>query len=100
MLSMFHYVQSGKDLCASFFNILLPKDIEQAIYTSNYEYEFSGLVPGYHSTASYQKVINAVIVQFVSIIGRETWIFANGIGEKATATQNIIYNSIVRIIWS
>jgi len=39
---------------------------EQEIYASIYEYEHSGWVPGYQSFASYNKDLDAVIVQFYS----------------------------------
>ena len=37
---------------------------EQEIYTSIYEYEHSGWVPGYQSFAKYYKDLDAVIIQF------------------------------------
>jgi D-alanyl-D-alanine carboxypeptidase len=39
---------------------------EQAIYTSIYEYEHTGWIPGYTSIARYNSDIDAVVVQFVS----------------------------------
>jgi CubicO group peptidase (beta-lactamase class C family) len=39
-------------------------DAEQAIYSSIYVYEHTGLVPGYQSFAKYHKDINTVVVQF------------------------------------
>ncbi len=39
---------------------------EQEIYSSIYEYEHSGWVPGYQSFAEYHKDIDAVIVEFYS----------------------------------
>lgn len=39
---------------------------EQEIYSSIYEYEHGGLVPGYQSLAEYYKDIDAVVVQFVN----------------------------------
>lgn len=39
---------------------------EQEIYTSIYEYEHSGWVPGYQSFAKYHKDIDAVIIAFYS----------------------------------
>ncbi len=39
---------------------------EQEIYSSIYEYEHSGWVPGYQSFAKYHKDIDAVIVEFYS----------------------------------
>jgi len=40
------------------------EDGEQAIYSSIYEYEHTGLVPGYQSFARYHKDIDTVIIQF------------------------------------
>lgn len=39
---------------------------EQEIYSTIYEYEHGGLVPGYQSLAEYYKDIDAVVVQFVN----------------------------------
>ncbi|MGB6046458.1 MAG: serine hydrolase domain-containing protein [Flavobacteriales bacterium] len=39
---------------------------EQEIYSSIYEYEHKGWVPGYQSIAKYHKDIDAVVVQFTS----------------------------------
>lgn len=39
---------------------------EQEIYSSIYEYEHGGLVPGYQSLAEYHKDIDAVVVQFIN----------------------------------
>jgi CubicO group peptidase (beta-lactamase class C family) len=71
---------------------------EQAIYTSIYEYEHTGWVPGYYSIARYHENIDTVVVQFVNTTGGETWGAANIIGGKTTAISNIIYNRIVRIL--
>lgn len=76
----------------------LLNDDEQAIYSSIYEYEHTGWVPGYHSIARYHEDIDTVVVQFVSTTGGETWGTANIIGGKATAISNIVYNRIVRIL--
>jgi len=46
---------------------------EQAIYSSIYVYEHTGLLPGYSSIAKYHKDIDAVIVQFVNTSGGYTW---------------------------
>lgn len=40
------------------------EDGEQAIYSSIYEYEHTGLVPGYQSIAKYHEDMNTVVVQF------------------------------------
>jgi CubicO group peptidase (beta-lactamase class C family) len=76
---------------------LLNED-EQAIYSSIYEYEHTGWVPGYYSIARYQQDIDTVVIQFVSTTGGETWGVANITGGKATALSNIIYNRIGRIL--
>ena len=39
---------------------------EQEIYTSIYEYEHGGWVPGYQSFAKYHKNLDAVVVEFYS----------------------------------
>jgi CubicO group peptidase (beta-lactamase class C family) len=76
----------------------LLNDDEQAIYSSIYEYEHTGWVPGYHSIARYHEDIDTVVVQFVSTTGGDTWGTANIIGGKATGISNIIYSRIVRIL--
>jgi len=40
------------------------KEGEQEIYSSIYEYEHTGLVPGYQSIAKFHKDVNTVVVQF------------------------------------
>jgi D-alanyl-D-alanine carboxypeptidase len=62
-------------------------DEEQAIYSSVYEYEHTGLLPGYSSIARYHKDIDAVIVQFVNTSGGITW----------TLTE-MVYNRIIKIL--
>ncbi len=76
----------------------LLNDDEQAIYSSIYEYEHTGWVPGYYSIARYHEDIDTVVIQFVSTTGGDTWGAANIIGGKTTAVANIIYNRIVRIL--
>ena len=76
----------------------LLNDDEQAIYSSIYEYEHTGWVPGYFSIARYHEDIDTVVIQFVSTTGGETWGTADVIGGKSTAVSNIIYNRIVRIL--
>jgi len=76
----------------------LLSDDEQAIYSSIYEYEHTGWVPGYYSIARYHEDIDTVVIQFVSTTGGDTWGTANIIGGKATAISNIIYSRIVRIL--
>ncbi len=60
---------------------------EQAIYSSIYEYEHTGLLPGYSSIARYHKDIDAVVVQFVNTSGGYTW-----------NLSEIVYNRIVKIV--
>jgi CubicO group peptidase (beta-lactamase class C family) len=71
---------------------------EQAIYTSIYEYEHTGWVPGYYAIARYQKEIDTVVVQFVNTTGGDTWALSNIIGGKTTGLSNVVYNRIVRIL--
>ncbi len=65
----------------------LLNDDEQAIYSSVYVYEHTGLTPGYQSIARYHKDIDAVVVQFVNTSGGDMW-----------TLSEIIYNRIVRIL--
>jgi CubicO group peptidase (beta-lactamase class C family) len=76
----------------------LLNDNEQAIYSSIYEYEHTGWVPGYFSVARYHEDIDTVVIQFVSTTGGDTWGTANAIGGKTTAISNIVYNRIVKIL--
>eukprot|EP01093_Parvamoeba_rugata_P001623 TRINITY_DN11_c0_g1_i6.p2 TRINITY_DN11_c0_g1~~TRINITY_DN11_c0_g1_i6.p2 ORF type:complete len:348 (-),score=47.77 TRINITY_DN11_c0_g1_i6:74-1117(-) len=62
-------------------------DKEQAIYSSIYVYEHTGLLPGYSSIAKYHKDIDAVVVQFVNTSGGYSW----NVSEK-------INNRIVKIL--
>ena len=71
---------------------------EQAIYSSIYEYEHTGWVPGYFSIARYHADIDTVVIQFVNTTGGDTWAFSNITGGKATGYANIVYNRIVRIL--
>lgn len=76
----------------------LLNDNEQLIYSSIYEYEHTGWVPGYFSIARYHEDIDTVVIQFVNTTGGETWGLANVIGGKATGLSNIVYNRIMRIL--
>ncbi|MES2418155.1 MAG: serine hydrolase domain-containing protein [Bacteroidota bacterium] len=60
---------------------------EQAIYSTIYKYEHTGLLPGYSSIARYYKDIDRVIIQFVNTSGGDSW-----------TISEIIYNRIVRIL--
>ncbi|MEA4908843.1 MAG: serine hydrolase domain-containing protein [Anaerolineaceae bacterium] len=76
---------------------LLNED-EQAIYSSIYEYEHTGWLPGYYSIARYYEDIDTVVIQFVNTTGGDTWGISNVTGGKALGISNIIYNRIVRIL--
>ena len=65
----------------------LLSDKEQVIYSSIYEYEHTGLLPGYQSIARYNKDIDAVVVQFVNTSGGDTW-----------TISEIVYNRIIKIL--
>ncbi len=65
---------------------LLNKD-EQAIYSSIYNYEHTGLIPGYQSIARYHKDIDAVVIQFVNTSGGDMW-----------TLSEIIYDGVVDIL--
>jgi D-alanyl-D-alanine carboxypeptidase len=60
---------------------------EQAIYSSIYVYEHTGLLPGYESIARYHKDIDTVVILFVNTSGGNSW-----------TKIDIIYNRIVRIL--
>ena len=65
----------------------LLNDNEQAIYSSIYEYEHTGLLPGYSGIAKYHKDIDAAVVQFVNTSGGYTW-----------NLSEIVYNRIIKIL--
>tara|TARA_R110002167_G_scaffold158880_12_gene354280 strand:+ start:865 stop:1908 length:1044 start_codon:yes stop_codon:yes gene_type:complete len=65
----------------------LLNDNEQAIYSAIYEYEHTGLLPGYSSIAKYHKDIDAVVIQFVNTSGGYSW-----------NISEIINNRIVKIL--
>jgi D-alanyl-D-alanine carboxypeptidase len=73
-------------------------DDAQAIYSSIYEYEHIGWVPGYYSIARYHEDIDTVVIQFVNTTGGDTWGLSNVYGGKTTGISNIISNRIVRIL--
>lgn len=60
---------------------------EQAIYSSVYEYEHTGLLPGYQSIARYDSDIDAVVVQFANVSGGDRW-----------SRSEAIYRRIIRIL--
>jgi CubicO group peptidase (beta-lactamase class C family) len=62
-------------------------DTQQAIYSTVYEYEHTGLLPGYQSIARYFKDIDTVVIQFSSTSGGDSW-----------AKSEILYNKVLKII--
>ncbi len=60
---------------------------EQAIYSSIYKYEHTGLLPGYQSIARYYKNLDAVVVQFVNTSGGNMW-----------TLSEIMYKRIIKIL--
>jgi D-alanyl-D-alanine carboxypeptidase len=60
---------------------------EQAIYSTIYVYEHTGLLPGYSSIARYHKDIDTVVIQFVNTSGGNSWMISE-----------IVYNRIIRIL--
>lgn len=62
---------------------------EQEIYSSIYEYEHTGLIPGYQTIAKYNKDIDAVVIQFTNTVN------FNGYN---WSLSEIMYSRIVKII--
>jgi len=62
---------------------------EQEIYTSLYEYNHTGLIPGYQSIAKYHRDIDTVVIQFVNTTDFDgyTW-----------SLSEIVYDRIVSIL--
>jgi D-alanyl-D-alanine carboxypeptidase len=60
---------------------------EQAIYSSIYVYEHTGLLGGYSSIARYHKNIDTVVIQFVNTSGGNSWMISD-----------IVYNRILKIL--
>ncbi|WP_200911825.1 serine hydrolase [Pedobacter sp. Hv1] len=60
---------------------------EQAIYSTIYKYEHTGLLPGYSSIARYYKDIDRVVIQFVNTSGGDSW-----------TISEMVYNRIVRML--
>ena len=77
----------------------LLNDNEQAIYSSIYEYEHTGLIPGYFSIARYHSDIDTVVVQFVNTAGGTPIVplFDTAGGTKVMVSK-VVYNRIVRIL--
>ena len=77
----------------------LLNDDEQAIYSSIYEYEHTGWVPGYYSIARYHEDIDTVVIQFVNTTGGTPMVqFFNTSGGTKVMVSNVVYNRIVRIL--
>lgn len=62
---------------------------EQEIYSSIYEYDHTGLIPGYQSIAKYHKDIDAVVIQFTNTTDFEGYHWS---------LSEILYNRIVKIL--
>ena len=62
---------------------------EQEIYTSIYEYEHTGLIPGYQTIAKYHNDIDAVIIQFTNTVNFEGYNWN---------LSEVMYSRIVKII--
>ena len=65
----------------------LLNDDEQAVYSSIYDYEHTGWLPGYYSIARYHEDIDTVVIQFVNTTGGNTIMISD-----------IVYNRIVKIL--
>ncbi len=65
---------------------LLNKE-EQAIYSSIYQYEHTGELPGYQSIARYHEELDAVVIQFINTSGGNSW-----------SKSESVYRRIVRIL--
>jgi CubicO group peptidase (beta-lactamase class C family) len=65
------------------------KQGEKEIYSSIYEYEHSGWVPGYQSFAKYHKELDAVVIQFYSTTDSELYMWN---------LSEIINNRIAKIV--
>lgn len=65
------------------------KEGEQKIYTSIYEYEHGGLLPGYQSLAEYHEDIDTVVIQFMNTTDFEGYQYN---------LSEVFINRIVKII--
>ncbi|MCW5516023.1 serine hydrolase domain-containing protein [Muriicola sp. Z0-33] len=65
------------------------KEGEQEIYSSIYEYDHGGLIPGYQSLAEYHEDIDTVVIQFLNTTNFE--------GYNWNLSQ-IVHNRIVKIL--
>lgn len=62
---------------------------EQTLYSSIYDYNHTGWLPGYQSIARYHEDIDTVVIQFVNS--------TSGSG-NAELTSNVVYSRIVRLL--
>lgn len=62
---------------------------EQEIYSSIYEYDHTGLIPGYQSIAKYHQDIDTVVIQFVNTTDFDGYNWN---------LSEIVYNRIVKIL--
>jgi len=67
----------------------LLNESERAIYSSLYEYEHGGWIPGYQSLAGYHEDIDVVVIQFTNTTDDKLYMWN---------LSEIIYNRIVKII--
>jgi CubicO group peptidase (beta-lactamase class C family) len=63
------------------------EDDEKEIYSSIYEYDHTGWIPGYQSIAKYHKDMDAVVIQFMNTTGGYNW-----------NSGEIVYSRIIRIL--
>jgi D-alanyl-D-alanine carboxypeptidase len=66
---------------------------EQAIYSSIYVYEHTGLLGGYSSIARYHKDIDTVVIQFVNTSGGNSWMISE---ITYSRILKILHNQIAR----
>ena len=85
--SMIATAQDVGTFLRALYDGTLLNDDEQAVYSSIYEYEHTGWLPGYQSIARYHKDIDTVVIQFV-----------NTTGGNSEMISYIVYNRIVRIL--
>lgn len=71
---------------------------EQDLYAGIYVFEHTGWVPGYYSIVRFDDQTRAVVVQFVSTTGGETWGTAGVVGGKAAGMANILFERILRTL--
>ncbi len=70
---------------------------KQAIYSSVYVYEHTGLLPGYYSIARYHEDIDTVVIQFAHTTGGDIP-FVNTEGGTKVMVSNVVYNGVARIL--